>query len=106
MQRTERITVPELHGRMEADAWLQLLDVRDESEWRAGHIPGSMHVPYHDIDHVPPSIDPSRPVAAVCESGPRSAVAASLLQRHGVGEVLHVVDGGVRTWRERGWPMG
>ncbi len=51
------------------------------------------------------SIDPIPPVAAVCESGPRSAVAASLLQRHGVGEVLHVVDGGVGTWRERGWPM-
>ena len=105
VQRIERITVPELHGRMEAGDRLQLLDVRDESEWRAGHIPDSLHVPYHDIDDVPPSIDPSQPVAAVCEAGPRSAVAASLLQRHGVGEVLHVVDGGVGTWRERGWPM-
>ena len=64
MQRIERITVPELHERMEADDRLQLLDVRDESEWRAGHIPDSLHVPYHDIDALPPSIDPARPVAA------------------------------------------
>jgi hydroxyacylglutathione hydrolase len=49
-------------------------------------------------------VDRLRPVAAICSSGQRSAVAASLLQRHGAGHVIHVADGGVGTWADRGWP--
>jgi hydroxyacylglutathione hydrolase len=56
-----------------------VLDVRERSEWEEGHIPGSILTPYHDIRGVPEGIDPSRPVAVVCSSGQRSAVAASLL---------------------------
>ena len=32
---------------------LQVLDVRERSEWERGHIPGAVHVPYHDIDALP-----------------------------------------------------
>ncbi|WP_241885265.1 rhodanese-like domain-containing protein, partial [Brachyspira hyodysenteriae] len=38
---------------------VQVLDVRERSEWEEGHIPGSVHVPYHDIRGVPEGIDPS-----------------------------------------------
>ena len=41
----------------------------------------------------------------ICSSGQRSAVAASLLRRHGADRVVHVADGGVGTWREHGWPI-
>ncbi len=84
---------------------LSVLDVREQAEWDSGHIPGSVHTPYHDIDELPDGIDPGRPVAAICMSGQRSAVAASLLKRHGASAVLHVVDGGVGTWRRRGYPI-
>jgi hypothetical protein len=40
-----------------------------------------------------------------CSSGQRSAVAASLRLRHGADNVIHVADGGVGTWEERGWPI-
>ena len=83
----------------------QILDVREDKEWREGRIPGSLHEPYHDIDSLPDGIDPDRPVAAICMSGQRSAVAASLLKRHGAKRVLHVVPGGVGTWERRGYPM-
>jgi hydroxyacylglutathione hydrolase len=99
-----RMTVPELHERW-ADGGVQVLDVRERSEWDAGHIPGSVHTPYHDIDGVPDGIDPRRAVAAICGSGQRSAVAASLLLRGGAAHVIHVVDGGVGTWRRAGWPV-
>jgi hydroxyacylglutathione hydrolase len=99
-----RMTVPELHERW-ADGGVQVLDVRERSEWDAGHIPGSVHTPYHDIDGVPDGIDPALPVAAICGSGQRSAVAASLLLRGGAADVIHVVDGGVGTWRRAGWPV-
>ena len=105
VDRVERVTVAELHDRWERDrGGVQVLDVRDRSEWDAGRIPGSIHRPYHDIDELPDGIDPDRPVAAICASGQRSAVAASLLKRLGARAVIHVVDGGVPSWQRRGWP--
>jgi hydroxyacylglutathione hydrolase len=103
VERVERITVPELVERRDGE--LQVLDVREDSEWRTGHIPGSLHVPYHDIHSLPGELDPERPVAAICASGERSAVAASLVQAHGASDVLHVVDGGVPLWERLGHPV-
>ena len=40
----------------------------------------------------------------MCGSGQRAAVAASLLQRYGAEQVIHVVDGGVPQWKREGWP--
>jgi len=105
-QAVARLTVPELHERWERDRdALQVLDVRERHEWADGHIPGSLHVPYHDLHELPDELDPAGPVAVVCASGQRSAVAASLLQRKGASAVLHVVDGGVGTWERHGWPV-
>jgi hydroxyacylglutathione hydrolase len=98
----ERIDVPALHER---SGDVQVLDVREETEWREGRIPGSVHVPYHDVAGIPDGLDSERPIAVICSSGQRSAVAASLLQRHGSARVIHVADGGVGTWRRRGWPI-
>jgi len=106
VERVERMTVPELHERWQRDAdGLQILDVRERGEWDSGHIPGSVFEPYHDIADVPDGIDRSKPVAAICGSGQRSAVAASLLQRYGAEQVIHVVEGGVPLWKRQGWPI-
>jgi glyoxylase-like metal-dependent hydrolase (beta-lactamase superfamily II)/rhodanese-related sulfurtransferase len=105
VQRVERLTVPDLHERWEGGGGLQVLDVRERAEWDDGHIPGSVHVPYHDLHTLPEGLDPERPVAVICASGQRSAIGASLLQREGARDVLHVVDGGVGTWGRRGWPV-
>jgi hydroxyacylglutathione hydrolase len=107
VQGVDRMTVPELHERWSAGGGdgPQVLDVRERTEWEAGHIPGSLHVPYHDLHELPPELDPDRPVAAICASGQRSAVAASLLQRAGAKHVVHVVDGGVGTWAAAGRPI-
>ena len=96
--RIERLSVDELRERRSADASVQVLDVRERTEWDAGHVSGSVHRPYHDLHAVPDGIDPARPVAAVCSSGHRAATAASLLERHGAREVIHVVDGGIPAW--------
>ena len=104
VERVRRMTVPELHDRWERDG-LQILDVREEAEWREGHIPGSVHRPYHDIGELPEGIDPRAPVAVICASGQRAAVAASLLLRLGAEQVIHVVDGGVPQWTRQGWPI-
>ena len=103
--RIERITVAELHERLDDDDELQVLDVRERAEWSAGHIPGSLHVPFHDIHEIPEGLTFDRPVAVICSSGQRSAPAASLLRRLSVENVLHVVDGGVPLWQRMGWPV-
>jgi rhodanese-related sulfurtransferase len=50
-------------------------------------------------------LDGERPVAVPCASGQRAAVAASLVQRFGAKQVIHVVDGGVPKWEELGCPL-
>jgi glyoxylase-like metal-dependent hydrolase (beta-lactamase superfamily II)/rhodanese-related sulfurtransferase len=106
VERLQRMTVRELHERWEDEAQRpQVLDVRERREWDAGHIPGSVHVPYHDIRDVPAGIDPDGAIAVICGSGQRSAVAASLLQRFGAAAVIHVVEGGVPLWTREGWPV-
>lgn len=96
----ERITIDELYARRDE---LQVLDVRERDEWEVGHIPGSVFVPYHDIHSLP--VDADTPVAVICASGQRAAVGASLVQRFGAKEVLHVVDGGVGAWGRAGYPL-
>jgi hydroxyacylglutathione hydrolase len=106
VERVERLTVNELHERWNGGQdGMQLLDVRERSEWDAGHIPGAVHRPYHDIGEVPDELDAARPIAVICASGQRAAVAASLLKRLGAADVLHVVDGGVPRWKREGWPV-
>jgi hydroxyacylglutathione hydrolase len=100
--RVERIDVRELHER---NGSLQILDVREQGEWDKGHIPDSIHMPYHDIHSLPDGIDPTGTVAVICASGQRSAVGASLLKANGAAEVIHVVDGGVPLWERLGFPI-
>jgi rhodanese-related sulfurtransferase len=96
----QRVTVDELH---ELD--VQIIDVRERDEWEAGHIPNSHFAPYHDIRALPDGLDASAPVAVICASGQRAAVGASLIQRYGAHDVLHVVDGGVPAWERAGYPI-
>ena len=100
--RIERLPLADLPGRA---GDVQILDVREQGEWDEGHIPGSAFTPWHDIDGLPEGLDPSRPIAVVCGSGQRAAVAASLVQRHGGADVIHVIDGGVPAWGRLGHPL-
>jgi hydroxyacylglutathione hydrolase len=93
VESVRRMTAGELSA---APDDVQLLDVRELSEWEDGHVPGSLHTPYHDLGRtLPEGLDEHRPVAVMCNSGPRAAVAASLLKRQGFDDVIHVVEGGV-----------
>jgi hydroxyacylglutathione hydrolase len=105
IERIRRMTVEELHDAWEGPERPQVVDVRERAEWASGSLPGAVRVPYHDLCALPDELDPERPVAAICASGQRAAMAASLLQRHGARDVIHVVHGGVPAWRSRGWPV-
>lgn len=93
-----RIAVEEIGPHLAEPTPAQVLDVRELAEFEAGHIPGSLHVPWHDLDELPEAIDPHRELLVICASGQRAGTAASLLQRFGARRVLHVVGGGVPKW--------
>lgn len=102
---TPAVDVPALAERLR-DNEVVLLDVREEDEWEQGHVPGSLHVPYHELkDGVPDdarSAVDGRPLAVACSAGNRSSIAASLLKRHGLTRVEHVIDGGVQDLARHG----
>lgn len=92
----DTVTVAELERLVEDDA-VTVVDVREQDERDAGFIPGSVNVPYRLLRRTGPAAE-GRPVVTVCESGPRAALAASLLARDGV-EVRAVATGGMTEWR-------
>lgn len=83
---------------------LQLLDVRSQSEWDAGRVPGARHVFAPHVGERADEIDPARPVATFCATGYRGSLAASVLAGLGFDRV-HNVAGSMEAWRAAGYPL-
>lgn len=82
---------------------LQLVDVREDSEWNAGHIDGAVHISEDDIEDRLEELDRDRPVVTVCRAGTRSAEAAEWLRGHGYD--AQSLDGGMLAWKWAGLPI-
>lgn len=102
LETLRRVPVAELAMWLDAGRRAQLLDVRELAEFESGHVPGSLNVPWREIDQIPVGIDPDRTVLVICASAQRAGTAASLLQHHGATDVVHVVEGGVPKWKALG----
>jgi hydroxyacylglutathione hydrolase len=98
---TPAIDVRELAERLRSDA-VALVDVREDDEWAEGHVEGSVHAPYHELRDGPPDLPNGKPLAIACSVGNRSSIAASLLRRSGVENVIHVAEGGITDLVEEG----
>lgn len=96
-ERSEAWDVPRLARGLEADETL-LVDVRDDDEWAAGHVDGSVHVPLPRLgdgsDVQLPGVN-CHTIAVACAGGGRAAFAASLLRRNGWSRVVRVGPGGI-----------
>lgn len=100
-ERLVPVSLDELESLLADDA-VELLDVREADERDEGHIPGSQHLPYRTARAAAEAgLLNGRPLVTICESGPRAAVAASVLQSAGLN-VRPVLDGGIADWRARG----
>jgi len=98
-----QLTAQELNDRLRTNG-LQLLDVRREPEWQAGHISQAEWFPLDRFKVSAPDIDPVAPLAVHCQGGYRSMIACSLLRRAGVENVIDVI-GGFDAWRKAGLPV-
>lgn len=79
---------------------VELIDVREHDERDSGYIPGSRNIPYRLLracDELPPG----RPLVTICETGPRAAIAASILVARGL-DARPVVGGGISAWQASG----
>jgi len=101
--QTHQITAEELHSRLEARG-VQVLDVRRQPEWDAGHIEGATWWPLDNFKVSPPEIDRDAPLAVHCKSGYRSIIASSLLERAGFRHLLNVA-GGFDAWQQARLPV-
>ncbi|MGH9266419.1 MAG: rhodanese-like domain-containing protein [Acidimicrobiales bacterium] len=82
---------------------VQLVDVREDDEWHAGHIEGAVHIPKDQLPGRLGELDRSRPVVALCRAGSRSAEAAEWLRREGFD--ADNLDGGMLSWKWAGLPI-
>jgi rhodanese-related sulfurtransferase len=80
-----------------------LLDVREPSEWQAGHAPKARHIPLAQLSRRVTELPPGRPIVTVCRSGMRSARAASLLARD--GRQVSNLAGGMHAWVRADLPV-
>jgi len=83
---------------------LQVVDVRRPGEWKTGHVPGAILVSLDRLEGALAELPAGRPTAVICAGGYRSSAAASLLERHGFGELYNVV-GGTSAWLAEGFPI-
>src|ERR671916_2789789 len=84
-----------------------LVDVRENEEWDAGHIPGAKHVTRGHLETRIEGAAPDRsqPIVLYCASGNRSALAADTLERLMGYENVESMTGGITLWKDRGYDV-
>jgi hydroxyacylglutathione hydrolase len=97
-----QIPIERLRTAIEQAEEFQVIDVRREGEFAAGHVPGAINIPLHLLGEREVKLD--RTTFVICESGYRSSIAASILESRGAGELCNV-SGGTSAWRKAGYPL-
>jgi rhodanese-related sulfurtransferase len=104
--RVRQTTVVDVKSKLDRGEKFTLVDVREESEFAKDHLPGAVHlgkgVIERDIEARAPDLN--APMILYCGGGFRSALAADNLQKMGYNNVLSM-DGGIREWREKNYPL-
>lgn len=102
--RVKEVDVQQVKQWLDSGKKFCLIDVREDGEWAAGHLPCSIHIGKgiieRDIERTIP--DPNTALVLYCGGGYRSALAADSLQRMGYADVASMT-GGWRGWREAGY---
>jgi rhodanese-related sulfurtransferase len=105
-ERVRELTVDQVKAKLDRGERFHLVDVREESEYARDHLPGAVHLGKGIIERdVEERIaDTGAEIVLYCGGGFRSALAADNLQKMGYTNVLSM-DGGIRGWRDKGYPL-
>jgi len=103
--RVKETNVADVKKRRDAGEKFLLVDVREESEFANGHLPGAIHLSKGVIerDIVKTVPDPNTKIILYCGGGFRSALAADNIQKMGYSNV-ESMDGGYTAWQQAGLP--
>jgi len=105
-RRVRETNVEIVKARLDRGDKFVLVDVREDGEFDADHLPGAVHlgkgIIERDIEVKYPDLQTE--LVLYCGGGFRSALVADNLQRMGYSNVISM-DGGIRDWRERGFPL-
>jgi rhodanese-related sulfurtransferase len=105
-KHVKECTVADVKSRLDRKESFQIIDVREDREWEAGHLPGAIHlgkgIIERDIEKTIP--DTAAPLVLYCGGGFRSAMAAKNLQEMGYTNVISM-DGGFSGWKGAGLPI-
>ena len=101
-ETVDQLSVHELRSRMRSGD-LQVLDVRQPSEWDHGHLPGARYMFLPEIPERMRELDRAKPIAVYCGTGYRASIAASLLKR--AGFKVHNVPGSFGAWLAAGYDV-
>ena len=106
LAQIRQTTVQDLHDKDQNkdQRKLQVLDVRREGEWQAGHMEDAAWWPLDNFKVSAPEVDSAVPLVVHCQGGYRSMIACSLLLRAGVANVINLT-GGFDAWRQAGLPI-
>jgi hydroxyacylglutathione hydrolase len=100
LQTVPRVTLDQLTQGIRQNGMV-VVDVRGQEEWNAGHVPGSLNLPLSHLDQGLREIPRGPAVVVHCQTGPRAAIAASLLLARGFSDV-RLFSGGFAEWRAAG----
>lgn len=97
------ITLEALKTKMDAKADFVLVDVRTDAEWKAGHLPGAIHIPLNDIPAKASSLPKNKEIVLYCRTGRRSAQAYSYLASQGFTNLKNY-KGSWTEWSAKNMP--
>jgi hydroxyacylglutathione hydrolase len=104
VEKLPLVSVHELKRKLDSGEDIFVLDVRDENEWRSGHIEGSENIYFGHLEAYLDAVPRNRPVALICSVGHRAGLAGSILLRAGFENATNVL-GGYSAWVTAGFPI-
>lgn len=93
VERASRLTPSEFRERRRDLAGLQVVDVRNDGEWKVNHLDGAVHIPVGQLRRRLGELDRATPTVVYCAGGYRSSIAASVLRANGFLDVSDVLGG-------------
>jgi rhodanese-related sulfurtransferase/glyoxylase-like metal-dependent hydrolase (beta-lactamase superfamily II) len=101
---TERLTAPMIAAELEGTPAPMVLDIRNPREWASKHLKDSVNIPLNHLQERIGEIPRDRRIAVHCAGGYRSSIAASILHRHGITNLVEMA-GGIAAWEAAKLPL-
>ena len=101
----KQMDAKELNEKLNGSDEVVLVDVREQNEWDAGHIPGAIFIPLSSFEEEHTKLEnKDAEILLQCRSGKRSMNAARILEENGYTNLTNV-SGGILEWQEEGFPV-